>query len=777
MGNKYDDVDLYKAVDFDKRKKKYVLVEFPYPSGSGLHVGHAFMMVGGDVYARYHRMLGENVLFPMGWDAFGLPTENYALKTGISPQTATKENTDVFKKQMKQLGLSFDWTREVDTTNANYYKWTQWIFIKLFEQGLAEKQEMPINWCPNCRVGLANEEVVNGRHERCGTEVVKKNMSQWVVKITKYADRLIEGLKQTNFIEKVKAAQINWIDKREGAKIKFKVVGEGGVDLNRFRVKPGMTGNNTDVFVEVFTTRPDTLEGATFVVIAPEHELVKGLTENKEIVDYVEKASKKNELERAELQKEKTGVFSGLYAINPFTKKEIPIWIADYVLISYGTGAIMSVPSHDKRDAEFAVKYGLEINNEYKPDPKMAEWIEKEGVGVKSVNYHLRDWIFSRQHYWGEPIPMIYCEKDGWVPVNESDLPIRLPEVEKYQTTETGESPLASIESFVKTTCPKCGGEAKRETDTMPNWAGSDWYFLRYLDPHNDQTFADMEKMKYWLPVDVYVGGDEHNTLHLLYSRFIYQFLFDLGYLPKDVPEPYDKRLSHGVILGPDGNRMSKSKGNVIVPDEMANKYGADVVRAYLMFMGPFDATMAWNENSLMGVKRFGERLSRFVDEKIEMNQQSDKETIKIVNKLIKKVSDDIEGFKFNTSIAMMMESLNSLTEISVGKEELKKIVLCLAPFMPFLAEELWTRLGGDSSVHSQLWPKYDENLLKEEKVSISVQVNGKLRGVLEVTPEEPEESVVRMARENEKVATYLSSGEIRKTIYIKGKTISFVVG
>jgi len=756
---RYDGFAGFHGKDFETAEKKYILVEFPYPSGSGLHVGHAFSMTGSDVYARYMRMQGKNVMYPMGWDAFGLPTENFAIKMGVNPAKVTKENTDQFKKQMKRLALSFDWDREINTTDPDYYKWTQWIFTKLFEKGLATKEEMAINWCPSCKIGLANEEVVDGKCERCGAETERRTISQWVVKITKYADRLIDGLAKTNFIDKVKAAQINWIDRREGAKIRFAV-------------------KNSEEVLEVFTTRPDTLLGVTFMVIAPEHKLVRGLMENGEVKKYVNEAKKKSEMERAELSKEKTGVFSGLYAVNPVNGKEIPIWIADYVLVSYGTGAIMAVPSHDERDETFANKFSLEIDREYVPDEKMIEKVIEKGVGERVTTYHLHDWIFSRQHYWGEPIPMVNCPKCGWVSVPEEQLPVRLPEVEKYQPTDTGESPLADIPEWVNTECPKCGGGAKRETDTMPNWAGSDWYFLRYCDPENKEVLADMEKMKYWLPVDVYVGGDEHNTLHLLYSRFIYQFLWDLGLVPKSIPEPYDKRLSHGVILGADGNRMSKSVGNVIIPDAVADVYGTDVLRTYMMFMGPFDSTMAWNERSLVGVRRFIEKFYSFVSENEGKHQETASEGMKIVHKLVKGVGNDISEFKFNTAIAKMMETLNDLTKnnIEIADSELSMMVRAAAPFAPFVTEELWHILGGEFSVHIQEWPRVNEKYLASDKVTLSVQINGKLRGTVEVSPDESEEEVTKTAKKIEKVMKYISAGTVLKVIYIKGKTVNFVV-
>ncbi|MFZ3068778.1 MAG: class I tRNA ligase family protein [Microgenomates group bacterium] len=757
-GNKFADFAGFKAQDFESKPKKYVLQEFPYPSGSGLHVGHAFSMTGSDIYARYMRMNGFNVMFPMGWDAFGLPTENYAIKMGVKPQSITKENTEKYKEQMKRLGFSFDWDREVDTTDPEYYKWTQWIFTKLFEKGLAHKEEMAINWCPKDKIGLANEEVIDGKCERCGTETERRTISQWVVKITAYAERLLEGLKETNFIDKVKAAQINWIDKKVGAKIRFDI-------------------KDSEEKLEVFTTRPDTLEGVTFMVMAPEHRLVGGLLVNEEVKKYVNEAKKKSEMERTELAKEKTGVFSGLYAINPVTGKEVPVWIADYVLVSYGTGAIMAVPSHDERDEAFANKYSLPINHDYVPDMKMIDLIVEKGVGEESVNYHLRDWIFSRQHYWGEPIPMIYCENDGWVAVPEEQLPVRLPEVEKYQPTDTGESPLAGITEWVEIECPKCGGSAKRETDTMPNWAGSDWYFLRYCDPKNEEVLADMEKMKYWLPVDVYMGGDEHNTLHLLYSRFIYQFLWDLGAVPEEYPEPYIKRMSHGVILGADGNRMSKSVGNVIIPDNVADVYGTDVLRTYMMFMGPFDATMAWNERSLVGVKRFLERFQGLVEENIGEYAVTSIEGMRTIHRLVKGVGEDIAEFKYNTAIAKMMEAVNDLTKnkTEIAKAELAMMIKVLAPFAPFATEEMWSSLGEEFSVHVSEWPKFEEKYLVSETVTLSVQINGKLRGTVEVSPEASEEEVRKAAEEQEKVQKYLAEGKVIKVIYVKGKTINFV--
>ena len=784
--------DIYRAIDFSEKEKAYILVEFPYPSGSGLHMGHSFSFTGGDVYARFHRMLGKNVLFPMGWDAFGLPTENYAIKTGRKPQDVTRENADTFRRQMQQLGLSFDFSREINTTDPEFYRWTQWIFLKLYEKGLTSKVEMPINWCPVDKVGLANEEVINGHCERCGAEVIRRRISQWVVKITAYADRLIEGLKNTDFIEKVKAAQINWIGKSVGAHIYFPIKGRHEK-------------------LEVFTTRPDTLWGATFMVLAPEHPLVSGLLDDPHIRAYVDKTARMSDMERGETEREKDGVFSGLMAINPATGAEIPVWISDFVLLSYGTGAIMSVPAHDERDYAFARKFNLPvipvvmppepwdfnqaaytgkdgtlinsgmINGLNPPEAieRTIEWLAENKLGEAAASYHLRDWIFSRQHYWGEPIPMVNCPECGWVPVPEDQLPVLLPEVEKYQPTDTGESPLANIREWVETTCPRCQGPARRETDTMPNWAGSDWYFLRFTDPHNSTALADMEKMRYWMPVDVYLGGDEHNTLHLLYSRFIYLFLYDLGYVPREIPEPYQKRMSHGVILGPDGARMSKSTGNVIVPDELIERYGADATRTYLMFIGPFDATMAWNERALMGVKRFLDRLGAYVKENAGRYAHSSQKVKAAVDKLVKLAGEDILAFKFNTAVAKQMETLNTLEDSRepVDNLTLQKLVQVAAPFAPFMTEEYWTLVGGKGSVHASHWPAFDPSLVIEKIVTVSVQVNGKLRGLVEVEVDESEENVVALAKALESVAKALSKGALRKVIYIKGRTLNFVVG
>jgi leucyl-tRNA synthetase len=792
---------LFHAEDFSDRPKMYVLVEFPYPSGSGLHIGHAFSFTGGDVYARFQRMQGKNVLFPIGWDAFGLPTENYAIRTGRPPQDVTRENTAMFRQQMETLGLSFDWERVVDTSNPSYYKWTQWIFIQLWKRGLAYKQEMPINWCPSCKIGLANEEVVDGRCERCGAPTERRRISQWVIKITEYADRLITGLDETEFIEKVKAAQVNWIGRSEGARIRFPVVQRQGVE--------GDYGA-----LEVFTTRPDTLWGSTFMVIAPEHPLAAEAAKDvPQVAEYIDLARRRSEIERTDANREKTGVFTGMQARNPATGGKIPIWVSDFVLSSYGTGAIMSVPAHDDRDHEFAVRYSLTIKPVVQPALGDGEvwdfdgraytghdgvainsgpidglpvdeaisaanrWLEENHLGQPSVSYHLRDWIFSRQHYWGEPIPMIHCEQCGWNPVPEDQLPVVLPEVEAYKPTDTGESPLANITEWVSVTCPACGGPAHRETDTMPNWAGSNWYFLRYADPDNDRALADMDKLRYWMPVDVYIGGDEHNTLHLLYSRFIYQFLHDIGAVPADVSEPYRKRLSHGVILGPDSQRMSKSRGNVVVPEEYIVRVGADAVRCYLMFIGPFDATMAWNERALMGVKRFLDKVERYVEE-YARGGQNNPATRTIINRLGRQISVDTAAFKFNTALAKMMEALNALEDLQGGSHpsELRDLVKIVSPYAPFLAEKLWQTLGLAGSAALSDWPVYDPSLELDEGVEMAVQVNGKLRGTIHMPRGASQETVRAAAEAEESVRRHLDGKQIVKIIHVPDRTINYVV-
>lgn len=788
--------DLAKASS--SRGKKYVLVEFPYPSGSGLHVGHAFSFTGADVQARYWRMKGYNVLFPMGWDAFGLPTENYAIKTGKKPQEVTKENTDMFRSQMKKLAFSFDWSREVNTTDPKYYKWTQWIFIQLFKKGLAYKKEMPINWCPSCKIGLANEEVVDGKCERCGAEVERRTISQWVVKITEYADKLIEGLEKTDFIDKVKQAQINWIGKKEGLKIDFKV-------------------EDTEKIISCFTKYPETIFGVSWIVVSPEYpELEKLVTEeNKEKIDiYINESRKKSEMDRTSGLSEKTGVFTGSFVINPVNGRKVPIWVGDYVLANFGTGAVMGVAPHDSRDYMFAEKYGLEmlqvevprdnpnyVINSYEKViddgvlinsaqfnglearsegyRKICDWMVENKWAERQTEYHLRDWIFSRQHYWGEPIPMVNCPKCGWVPENEENLPIELPEVEAYEPTDDGKSPLSKIDNFVNCTCPVCGAGAKRETDTMPNWAGSDWYFMRYIDPFNDIELSSSEKMKKWLPVDIYIGGDEHNTLHLLYSRFIYQFLFDIGAVPKEIHEPYYKRVSHGVILGPDNQRMSKSKGNVIVPETVADKYGVDVIRLYMMFMGPFEGTMSWNEKTLMGVKRFVDRFYAYIDKQINNGTDSSDKSSLIINKTIKGVTRDMEEFGYNTAVAKLMEALNDLGGENVGREDLKKLIILVAPMAPYMAEELWERLGGNnSSVHKARWPEVEEKYLVENTIKIPVAINGKLRDQLSVEGAKISNNreIIEEAKKLEKIIEWLKGKEVVKEIYVPGKMLNLVV-
>jgi len=806
----WDKLGLHQARSLFQKPKQYILVEFPYPSGSGLHIGHAFSFIGADVYARFKRMSGYNVLFPMGWDAFGLPTENYAIKEKRKPQEITKENTKFFKEQMKELGFSFDWEREINTTDPKYYKWTQWIFIQLFKKGLAYKKEMPINWCPSCKIGLANEEVLNGECERCGAGVSRRNLSQWIVKITKYADRLIKGLEQTEFIEKVKIAQINWIGKSEGTEVIFKIK-----DINKN--------------LKIFTTRPDTLWGATFMVLSPEHSLVGDILQRskdkktkKDIKEYLEKTKTKSDLERTELFKEKTGIFTGFYAINPVNNKEIPVWISDFVLAAYGTGAIMAVPAHDQRDWEFARKFNLEIIPVIKPknvwdfnqgaytnveegeiinsEPingltpaesfnKMVKWLGQKGLGKRTQNYHLRDWIFSRQHYWGEPIPMVYCKRCGWQTVKEEELPIELPVVEHYEPTDTGESPLAKMEEWVKTTCPKCGGPGQRETDTMPNWAGSDWYFLRYIDPKNDNRIADKKEMEKWLPVDVYIGGDEHNTLHLLYSRFIYQFLWDIGVVPEKYPEPYMKRISHGVILGPNSQRMSKSKGNVIIPEEVIkrfNKYGPDILRMYLMFIGPFDGTMAWNDNALMGVKKFLDKIEDYINGWLQFKKQTSfKDTEKgkdkeiLLHKTIQKVSQDIDNMKFNTAIACLMSFLNELKQEKTlsSKEVLEKFLILLSPFAPFFTEEQWQKINPNKkSVFQEKWPQFDSKLVQTGEIEIVIQINGKVRAKIMTLADISQKDMEKLALEQENVKRFLQDKKIKKIISVPNKLINLVV-
>lgn len=795
----WEEKGIYRAEDFSSKKKFYLLVEFPYPSGDGLHVGHARSYAALDAVARKKRMEGYNVLFPFGWDAFGLPTENYALKTGVHPQVATQQNIVNFKKQAQSLGLSFDWTREISTTDPAYYKWTQWIFLQLFKKGLAYQAEIPINWCPSCKIGLANEEVVEGRCERCGTGVGKIVRKQWMLKITAYAERLIADLKKVNYPSKVKLAQINWIGKSEGTTIKFQV----------------QNSKSEEGEIEVFTTRPDTLAGVTALILAPEHPLVSQITTSEyhnKVSKYIEESRKKSELERIEVGKIKSGVFTGAKAINPLTGELIPIWVADYILLSYGTGAIMLVPAHDQRDFEFAKAYDLEIRevisggeiqkkaylgegvmvnsgqfsglSSKEGGEKITQWLAKNKRGKKAVNYKLRDWVFSRQHYWGEPIPIVHCQKCGAVPVPEKDLPVTLPYIEKYQPTGTGESPLVKATSWLYTKCPKCGGKAQRETDTMPNWAGSSWYFMRYCDPTSDKVIADPQKLKYWLPVDWYNGGFEHTTLHLLYSRFWYKFLYDLGVVPTD--EPYTRRTSHGIVLAEDGRKMSKSLGNVVRPEEIIKRYGADTLRLYEMFLGPFDQAVSWNTRGMLGVYRFLERLWRLVLA-CQSQEKSSQGILRALNRLNKKIAGDLEAIKFNTAVAAFMEFVNLAwaRKKEVGKETLRTLLLLLAPFAPHLAEELWYHLDPKSytldpkfSIHTQDWPKYEDGQTREEKTTVVICVNGRLRDKLEIqqSKAQNQKMIESLAFQSPKVKKYLQQQKVAKTVFIPGKLINFVI-
>ena len=785
----WEENNFYLAEDFSKKSKYYLLIEFPYPSGEGLHVGHCRSYSAMDAVVRKKRMEGYNVLFPIGWDAFGLPTENYAIRTGIHPRVATEKNVANFKRQLKSLGLSFDWSREIDTTDLKYYKWTQWIFLKLFEKGLAYQAEIPINWCPFCKIGLSDEEVIDGKHERCGKDVIQRKLKQWMLRITKYADRLIEDLEKVDFWEKIKTQQINWIGRSYGAEIDFKV-------------------ENADEIIRVFTTRIDTIFGVTSLVLAPEHPLIKNLESKiknlEEVKNYIEKTKEKSEFERTKLEKERTGVpLREIYAINPANNEKIPIWVADYVIGTYGGGAVMVVPAHDKRDYDFTKKYGLAIrevvsggdiskealvdygtlinSGEFNGLPskkaieKITDWLEKRGLGKKRVEYKLRDWVFSRQHYWGEPIPIIHCQKCGQVPVSEKDLPVELPFIEKYQPTGTGESPLAAIKDWVDTRCPKCGGSAKRETDTMPNWAGSNWYFMRYCDPQNYKALADKKKLKYWLPVDWYNGGMEHTTLHLLYSRFIYKFLYDIGITP--TPEPYQKRTSHGVVLAEDGRKMSKSFGNVVNPDDIVKEYGADTLRVYEMFMGPFDQVIAWSTQGVKGVFRFLNRVWTLVLE-CKDGKKSSQKAIKEIHKLNKKIDEDLKLMKFNTAIAAFMEFINfaSLSKKDIGRDVIERMLILLAPFTPHITEELWHQLRFKDSIHKQKWPRYEPKLVREEKITLIIQINGKVRDKVEVEANISKEKAREIAFSREKVKKYILGKEIKKIIFVPGKLINFVV-
>ncbi|OGZ64098.1 MAG: leucine--tRNA ligase [Candidatus Staskawiczbacteria bacterium RIFCSPLOWO2_01_FULL_40_39] len=770
---------LFKAKNGSKAKKFYLLVEFPYPSGDGLHVGHCRSYTALDIIARKRRMQGQNVLFPMGWDAFGLPTENYAIKKGVHPSVVTKKNTENFKKQMKNLGLSFDWSREINTTDPAYYAWTQWIFIKLFEKGLAYKDNININWCPSCKIGLANEEVVDGKCERCGTKVEKREKKQWLIKITKYADRLIKDLDLVDYPERVKDQQKNWIGKSEGAEIDFLLNFKKDPKLNENR---GSRGERAAI--KVFTTRPDTIFGATYLVLSPEHLWVQLATddnhnvlENKEEVKaYVQSVKHKPEIERIAEGKEKSGVeIKGVVAINPATGKEIPLFVADYVLAQYGTGAIMAVPADDKRDKEFAETYRLPIIENYQK-------AGFEDFGKKTVNYKLRDWVFSRQHYWGEPIPMIFCGQCGWQPVPEKDLPVELPKVKKYQPTDTGESPLSAMTVWVKAKCPTCKGPAVRETDTMPNWAGSNWYYLAYVMRGVSNLQFPMAKyreaLKYWMPVDWYNGGMEHTTLHLLYSRFIFKFLWDIGAVPQSIgSEPYKKRTSHGVILGPGGVKMSKSKGNVINPDDVVKQYGADTLRLYEMFMGPFDQMIPWDPKGIIGARRFIEKVYVIAHKKT-FAKKGNAHVNTLLNKTIKKVSEDIEAMKFNTAISSLMVLVNSFSENleQVTKEHIKNLLLLISPFAPHITEELWQNLKYKGLCSAQKWPVFDKAVAKEERVVLIVQINGKVRDKQVMNAGSSQQDVEKIVLQSEKIKAWIAGKEIKKVIFVPGKLINIVI-
>ena len=784
----WDEKKAFAASDDYTKPKSYALVEFPYPSGQGLHVGHPRPYTALDIVARKRRMQGYNVLYPMGWDAFGLPTENYAIKNKIHPRIVTENNVKRFKEQLKSLGYSFDWDREINTTDVDYYKWTQWIFLKLFNAGLAYKTEMPINWCTSCKVGLANEEVVNGVCERCGAPVVRKVKSQWMLKITEYAEKLLEGLDGVDYIERVKVSQKNWIGKSQGAEVDFVISGK-------------------EDKLTVYTTRPDTLFGATYMVVSPEHPMLEKYKDEIENMDaireYQEQAARKSDFERSELAKEKTGVeIKGICAVNPVNDKEIPIWVSDYVLMSYGTGAIMAVPAHDTRDWEFAKKFDLPIievvaggenvqeeaftdvatgklvNSEFlnglevaEAKKKIIEFLEEKGIGTGKTNYKLRDWVFSRQRYWGEPIPIVHCDKCGYVALPEDQLPLELPEVESYMPTDNGESPLAAMTDWVNTTCPCCGGPAVRETDTMPQWAGSSWYFLRYTDPHNKEALASPEALKYWLPVDWYNGGMEHTTLHLLYSRFWHRFLYDQKVVP--CPEPYQKRTSHGMILGENGEKMSKSRGNVVNPDDIVMDYGADTLRTYEMFIGAFDLSASWSENGVKGCRRFLERIWKLQDILTDGEKYS-KDFETKMHQTIKKVSQDFENLKYNTAIAALMALLNDFAKKgSINHAEYKTMLVLLNPVAPHITEEIWSLCGYEGYIYQQTWPEYDEAKTIENTIEMAVQINGKTRGVVTLALDEDKESALAKAKE---VVADKLTGNIIKEIYVPKKIINIVM-
>ncbi len=786
----WEDKGVFHASEDTSKEKFYALIEFPYPSGQGLHVGHPRPYTALDTVARKRRLEGYNVLYPIGWDAFGLPTENYAIKNHIHPEIVTKKNIARFKKQIQSLGISFDWSREINTTDPEYYKWTQWIFIQLYKHGLAYKKEMNVNWCTSCKCVLANEEVVNGVCERCGSEVVHKVKSQWMLKITEYADRLINDLDLVNYPDRVKAQQKNWIGRSKGAEVDFTTT----------------TGDT----LTIYTTRADTLYGATYMVISPEHPMIEKwadkISNMDEIKKYQEAAARKSDFERTEVAKEKTGVrIDGVNAINPVNNKEIPIFISDYVLVSYGTGAIMAVPAHDTRDWEFAKKFDLPIIEVVKggnvqeeaytdcakgimvnsgmldgltvdeAKKKIIDWLTSEGKGHSKVNYKLRDWVFSRQRYWGEPIPMVYCEKCGYVPIDEKDLPLRLPMVESYEPTDNGESPLAKMTDWINTTCPCCGGKAKRETDTMPQWAGSSWYYLRYMDPHNKNALASKEALNYWSPVDWYNGGMEHTTLHLLYSRFWHKFLYDIGVVP--TPEPYAKRTSHGMILGENGEKMSKSRGNVVNPDEIVDEYGADTMRLYEMFIGDFEKAAPWSKASIRGCRRFVERYWNLQSVLID-GDKIRPELEGVFNKAIKKVGEDIENIKFNTAIATLMALINDISNVkSINKEELRIFSILLNPFAPHVTEEVYEACGlGNGILAEAEWPEYDESKCVDESVEIVVQVNGKIKAKLNIPVDADKDAVLDLAKNDENVKKAIDGMKIIKEIVVPKKLVNLVV-
>ena len=787
--DRWEETGVFHAKNEYNRPKFYCLVEFPYPSGQGLHVGHPRSYTALDIVARKKRLQGYNVLYPMGWDAFGLPTENYAIKNHIHPEIVTHDNVAHFKQQLQSLGFSFDWSREVNTTDPSYYKWTQWIFLQLFKKGLAYKKEMAVNWCPSCKCVLANEEAAGGVCERCGSEVVRRVKSQWMLKITAYAQRLLDDLDELDFIDRVKVQQRNWIGRSTGAEVDFTAT----------------TGDK----MTVYTTRPDTLFGATYMVLSPEHPLIEKWADKIENLDevraYQAEAARKSDFERTEVNKDKTGVcIKGVRAVNPVNDTEIPIFISDYVLVSYGTGAIMAVPAHDTRDWEFAKKFdlpvievvqggdvekeaftdcasGVMVNSGFltgmtvdEAKGKITEWLSENGKGRSKVNFKLRDWVFSRQRYWGEPIPIVYCEKCGYVPLPEDQLPLKLPMVDSYEPTETGESPLAKMTDWVNTTCPHCGGKAVRETDTMPQWAGSSWYFLRYCDPHNDEALASKEALEYWTPVDWYNGGMEHTTLHLLYSRFWHKFLYDIGVVP--TKEPYQKRTSHGMILGENGEKMSKSRGNVVNPDDIVNEYGADTMRLYEMFIGDFEKAAPWNSASIKGCKRFLDRVWNL--QEIAVDGDGYRPELEApIHRTIKKVTEDIDNLKANTAIAAMMSLLNAIADTgAVTKGELRTLTLLLNPFAPHMTEELWEQMGFGGTVTDQQWPAYDEAKCKDETVEIVVQLNGKVRAKLSIPAEMEAADAIALAKQEEKIKAAIENMQIVKEIYVKGKLVNLLV-